>query len=243
MDAVTIASISMQSDLQRLDQISQNLANVATNGYKRQYVLGRSFASYLPSDLADGPAASDVPAALDMRPGSLRATANPMDIAVEGEGFFEVASEQGVAYARQATLRVDARGRLVTLQDLPLAGLRADVRPNAGEISINPQGEVMQGERVLGQIKLVRFEQTNLMQALGHGLFAQGGASLAGTQSGASAGSVGNLRSGFQETSNVNSAQEMVSLTQTVRHFETMQKVMQGYGDVFEQTLRKLGEF
>ena len=51
------------------------------------------------------------------------------------------------------------------------------------------------------------------------------------------------LRAGYQENSNVNSAEEMVRLTETVRHFEAMQKAMQGYGEVYEQTLRKLGEF
>ena len=242
MDAVTIASISMQDDLQRLHTISQNLANVATLGYKRQFVTGRSFASFLPqassSDQSSDQTSvvADSAPALDMRPGSLRVTGNPLDLAVEGEGFFEVTTEQGTAYARQGTVRLDARGRLVMQQGLALAGLRSDGRPNGGALSFSAQGEVTQGERSLGQIKLVRFDKPDLMQALGNGLFTQGGATISDANPGA-------LRSGFQESSNVNSAQEMVRLTETVRHFETMQKVMQGYGDVFEQTLRKLGEF
>jgi flagellar basal body rod protein FlgG len=181
-------------------------------------------------------ARSSVPAALDMRAGNLRASANVLDVVVEGEGFFEVSTAQGPAFMRQASLRADPGGRLLTQQGHAIAGLRADVRPGAGDISFSPQGEVRQGERSIGQIRLLRFNQANLLQSLGHGLFAQGGASIAD-------GHPGNLRSGFQEASNVNSAQEMVQLTETVRHFESMQKAMQGYGEVYAQTLRKLGEF
>ncbi len=252
MDAMTVAAIAMQDDLQRLSNISQNLANVSTPGYKRHIAVSKAFADFLNPDAATAgtpglPAMGGAEAVLDMRGGTLRASNNPLDLAIEGEGFFEVSGEQGSLWARQGTMRVDARGRLVTQQGLPLAGVNGDIRPNGGAVAISSSGEVRQGERILGQIRLVRFDNPSRMVALGNGLYAQGQATLAGADSAAKAGkpdsSAPVLRSGHQENSNVNSAEEMVRLTETVRHFEAMQKVMQGYGDVYEQTLRKLGEF
>lgn len=257
MDAMTVAAIAMQDDMQRLNNISQNLANVGTLGYKRHIAVSKPFADFLGSDAAqasngslDASLTSGLPgaeAALDMRGGTLRPSSNPLDLAIEGDGFFEVTSDNGSAWARQGTMRVDARGRLVTQQGFPLAGVNGDIRPNGGAVSISVTGEVRQGERTLGQIRLVRFDNPGRMQSLGNGLYQQGLATLADIDP-ARGGKTGNvtppqLRAGYQENSNVNSAEEMVRLTETVRHFEAMQKAMQGYGEVYEQTLRKLGEF
>lgn len=260
MDAMSVAAIAMQDDMQRLNNISQNLANVGTLGYKRHIAVSKPFADFLNNDATQAaaglqagsglPGVAEAEAALDMRGGTLRPSSNPLDLAIEGDGFFEVTSDNGSAWARQGTMRVDARGRLVTQQGFALAGVNGDIRPNGGAVSISVSGEVRQGERTLGQIRLVRFDNPGRMQSLGNGLYEQGLATLAdidpahSSKSGKS-GSVTppQLRAGYQENSNVNSAEEMVRLTETVRHFEAMQKVMQGYGDVFEQTLRKLGEF
>lgn len=267
MDAMTVAAIAMQDDMQRLNNISQNLANVGTLGYKRHIAVSKPFADFLGGDTAQAsngslaaamdaspgsglpglPGIAGMEAALDMRSGTLRPSSNPLDLAIEGDGFFEVSSDNGSAWARQGTMRVDARGHLVTQQGFQLAGVNGDIRPNGGAVSISVTGEVRQGERTLGQIRLVRFDNPGRMQSLGNGLYAQGLATLADIDP-ARASKSGNvtppqLRAGYQENSNVNSAEEMVRLTETVRHFEAMQKVMQGYGDVFEQTLRKLGEF
>ena len=260
MDAMTVAAIAMQDDMQRLNNISQNLANVGTLGYKRHIAVSKPFADFLGGDTAQAsngsidasltsglPGAAAFEAALDMRGGTLRPSSNPLDLAIEGDGFFEVTGDNGSAWARQGTMRVDARGHLVTQQGFQLAGVNGDIRPNGGAVSISVSGEVRQGDRTLGQIRLVRFDNPGRMQSLGNGLYAQGQATLADIDParGGKSGSVTppQLRAGYQENSNVNSAEEMVRLTETVRHFEAMQKAMQGYGEVYEQTLRKLGEF
>jgi flagellar basal body rod protein FlgG len=102
---------------------------------------------------------------------------------------------------------------------------------------IDRNGEVREDDRVMGQIKLVRFSDPQDMVSLGNGAFYQGSARLA------DAGVDGNIRAGYLENSNVNSPQEMVRLTETLRHFEAMQKIMQGYDDAFEKALHKLGDF
>jgi flagellar basal-body rod protein FlgF len=244
LDAMTVAAIGMQNDLLRLNSISQNLANVMTPGYKRSIPVAGSFGQYIDSatdvaGAASNPALSrfQEQTVIDPSAGTLRQTGNPLDVAIDGEGYFEVLTESGSAYTRQGTLRVDSRGRLVTSQGFPLMGVSGDMSLSGSAVTIDRNGEVRQGERMFGQLKLVRFANPEAMVALGNGLFGQGAARLADS----SAGTV--VHAGYQENSNVNSPREMIRLTETVRHFESMQKVIQGYDEVLEKTIRKLGEF
>jgi flagellar basal-body rod protein FlgF len=237
LDAMTIASVAMQDDLQRMNSISQNLANVTTPGYKREIATTAPFAGHVEQALGRGTTAGTRAVVIDPRVGTLRQTGNPLDLAIDGEGYFELASEEGPAYTRQGAMHVDGRGVLVSESGLPVMGLGGEVALGAAAMTINPQGEIHQGERVVAQLKLVRFANAEALTPIGRGLYRQGTARLG------DAATVGKLRTGYQENSNVNSAHEMVLLTETVRHFESMQKVMQGYNDAYETAIRKLGEF
>ncbi|WP_269800665.1 flagellar hook-basal body protein [Janthinobacterium sp. 64] len=237
---MAIAGNGMQHDLQRLETISQNVANVLTPAYKRQMVVGSAFAAHMQGTLEQGAAAPSIlPSSLTIDPsaGSLRYTANTQDVAIEGAAFFEVESRSGPQYTRQGALRVDVTGRLVGAHDLPLAGATGDIILTPEPFSIDANGDVRQGERITGRLKLVHFANPEALVPVGGGLYAQGNAHLAERDMSSK------VRAGFQEASNVNSAQEMVRLTETVRHFEALQKIMQGYDDVLEKTIRKLGEF
>jgi flagellar basal-body rod protein FlgF len=235
MDAVSVAAIGMQNDLRRMSSTSQNLANVSTPGYKREISIDREFEGEFVRALTG----VDTPKSTtrDMSVGALRGTSNPLDIAIENDAFFEVQTERGIAFTRQGNMHVDARGRIVTASGDPLMGIGGELTVSNSAISVNEKGEIRQAERIVGQIRLTRFSNPEGLAALGNGLYARGTAVVA------DGGISGKLRSGFQEASNVNSAREMVHLTETVRHFETMQKIMQGYDDLFEKTMRKLGDF
>jgi flagellar basal body rod protein FlgG len=233
---MTIAGIGMQNDLQRMNSIGQNLANVLTSGYKREIPVTKSFDSHV-QEASGAAAVTDAPT-VDTTAGALRATANPLDVAIDGDGFFEVMTEQGPAYTRQGAFRTDVSGRLVTAQGLAVMGTGGEITlPTGLPVTIERNGDVRQADRIIGRIKLVHFENAQALSAIGNGLFSQGGAQFA--ESAAS----GVVRAGYQESSNVNSSQEMVRLTETMRHFEAMQKIMQGYDDSFDKAVRKLGEF
>lgn len=238
---MAIAGNGMQHDLQRMETISQNMANVLTPGYKKQILVGPAFASLVQGGaVQDGSAADGAGVhslSIDPAAGSLRYTANSQDVAIEGAGFFEVESRSGPQYTRQSGLRVDVNGRLVGSHDLPLAGATGEITLTPEAFKIDANGDVRQGERIAGRLKLVHFANPEALVPVGGGLYEQGNAHLAEREISS------RIRTGFQETSNVNSAQEMVRLTETVRHFEALQKIMQGYDDVLEKTIRKLGEF
>ncbi|CUI02859.1 flagellar hook-basal body protein [Massilia antarctica] len=239
MDALTIAGIAMQNDMQRMDSISQNLANVMTPGYKRSIPVSRAFADLMGGAASGAAALHESTAAqmLDTSAGTLRATSNPMDIAIEGNGYFEVATEQGTAYSRQGTLQVDPRGRLCNGDGRALIGLGGEIVIAPGPFSVEADGKVKQNGQTVGQLKVVQFSNPQGLLPMGNGLLAQGDATVSDHNVAA------RVRTGFLENSNVSSPQEMIRLTETLRHFETMIKVAQGYEDVFQKTVSKLGEF
>lgn len=243
MDLTTVAGIAMQNDQLRLESISHNIANVLTPGYKKQAVMTAAFDVQMSAAQAGRDArllaVNGAPARLSIDPaaGPLRPTGNPHDVAIEGASFFEVNTPDGPAYTRQGALRADLQGRLVGSHGMPVMGEGGEISLTGAPFKVAANGDVTQGERVAGRLKRVRFEQANLLVPHGNGLYLQGGATLKDTHS------LDPVRSGFQESSNVSSPQEMVRLSETVRHFEALQKLVQGHDESLENAIRKLGEF
>ncbi len=235
MNAFDIAALSMDTDMQRLANIGQNLANVQTGGYKRVVVAQRPFAE----TMAAIDSTSGTPdTALDMSAGALRASTNPLDLAVDGDGFFEFESPQGPALSRQAMLHVDGQGRLVNDAGLAIRSDRGDLRipTPANSLRIDAQGEVWVDDRSLGKLQLSRVGNPTALQPLGGGLYRP--AADDATQP----IDAPRVLSGQREGSNVSSSAEMVRLMETSRHFEAMAKVVQGYDDAMDKAIRKLGD-
>jgi flagellar basal-body rod protein FlgF len=256
---LAIALNSLQQDMQRLDRVALNIANVATPGYKREVAAARPFVEVVDQLAASAEAAqgfaepsagadvSSLKVLYDIRPGTLRMTGEPLDLALTGEGFFEVATPEGPAYTRQGNFQVDARGRLVTAQGYPVLGRNGDIylttlRPvidAAGNITepLATEGASAQAPGMpVAQLKVVRFEDANAMRRLGDGLLAPGtGATVAGEAE-------THMRQGALENANVSTIQEMVQLMQTMRHAESMQKVASGYDEMVGTAIRKLGD-
>jgi flagellar basal-body rod protein FlgF len=244
MDASTIAAVGMQDDLARLATVSHNLANVTTPGYKKQVALEGAFGLQLAALLGTtggGNNALPAPAAamlsIDASAGPLRPGANRHEVAIEGDSFFELAGPQGPAFTRQGALRVDLKGVLVGSQGLPMMGSGGAISLLNEPFTVTPKGEIEQGGRVAGQLRRVRFDRPGALVPMGDGMYAQGAARVL------DAHGADPVRAGFQESSNVNSPREMVRLTEIVRHFESLQKIVQGHDDSLEKTIRKLGEF
>jgi flagellar basal body rod protein FlgG len=239
----------MQGDLARMESISHNTANVLTPGFKRQIAIMSGLAGQVPqggqqygapnASLTMQPSVlALVKTMIDPSSGSLRHTGNDQDVAIEGPAFFEVSTPTGPAYTKAGSLRTDVQGRLVNSQDVPVMGIGGEIRMNNTPFTIAANGEVSQDGHVVGRLKLVQFDQAERMVPSGNGVYLAGGAQQAPDTSTPST-----LRIGFLEGSNVSSPQEMVRLAETVRHFESLQRLVQGYDETLEKTIRKLGEF
>jgi flagellar basal-body rod protein FlgF len=191
----------------------------------------------------------------DVRPGTLKSTGQSLDVAIAGMGFFEVATESGPAYTRQGNFRLDGRGRLVNVQGYPVMGKGGEIFLTTGQPSIDARGYVFEGhksggasaavgasvgrtldQQAIAQIKVVQFDNPQNLELIGEGLVRAGdGMQIMGETS-------VQLRQGFLENSNVSSMHEMVQLMQTMRHFESMQRVVIGYDEMMGAAIRKLGE-
>src|SRR4051812_41269914 len=147
----------------RLDQIAANLANAQTPAFKRAVTAATSFAQQV-----DAGSAAAVPGSvhIDARPGPLRSTGRSLDVAIAGPGWFELATDTGLAYTRQGDFRVDAQGRLVTPQGHAVMGTTGEIRLEHGEPVIDSQGRVFDArpgasvsrkpEDAVAQLKLVQ---------------------------------------------------------------------------------------
>jgi flagellar basal-body rod protein FlgG len=234
---------AMQADMARVQQTSMNLANALTPGYKRGMVVQAPMQSSFQQALdaagqADAGVAAPVRFEADGRPGTLKKTGDPLDVAVAGPGFFEILTDTGPAYTRQGNFRLDARGRLVTAQGFPVAGRDGEIFLPTRDVSISEAGAISDPAKpgtVLAQLKVVDFPSEGLVRR-GDGLLAaaEGMTLLADDQV--------RLRQGFVENANVDAAREMTQLMVAMRHFESMHKAVQVHDDMLGTAIRRLGE-
>jgi flagellar basal-body rod protein FlgG len=253
---LAIALTGMQDDMNHLDRVAQNMVNMATPGYKREVVFARPFANVVDglSSAAEGPNAAGSEASparpvllIDTSAGSLKPTGQPLDLALTGDGWFEVSTSQGLAYTRQGDFQVDAKGRLVTPAGDPVMGKAGEIHLLTRTPAIDAAGNITEPDSVanggqptstqaVAQIKVVRFESTRGMRHLGAGLLSAGDVPTV------VADATARVHQGQLEASNTNTMQEMVQVMQTMRHFESMQKVVQGYDDLMGTAIQKLGD-
>lgn len=251
-EILAIGLQSMQGDMARLEQTAMNLANTMTPGYKRgvttQPSVGTSFASQMSAietSAGDASVASLAPVtrletSSDSRTGSMKFTAQSFDLALAGKGFFEVMTADGPAYTRNGSFRLDAHGRLVTDRGFAVMGVGGEIASATSTPSIDATGAVRTSTALdaatLARIKVVDFDNAASMTRMGDGFFASG------TGMKQLPDNEVQMRQGYLENSNVNPATEMTQLMRSMRHFETMQKVVQGYDDMLGNAIRKLGD-
>ncbi len=235
-DGAGIAAASMRAQAAQLEVVSANLVNINTPGYKRQVPdASYSFANLLNANLPVAPAAG-----IDLRPGPLRNTGNALDLAIEGDAFFELQLGTRSVYTRQGNFVLDAQGRLQAPDGALVQGVAGDIKLESTQPRIDAQGRVFEGDTQVGQLKLTRFDRPSRLRPLDNGRFLQGDAQLA--PSGVDGGHA-NVRQGFLESSNVVPAEEMIKLMQTVRQFDSGQRVILWFGDMHDQVQQRLGQF
>ena len=241
IDAIGLTAISLQQDMQRMSVIANNAANVMTTGFKREYLMTASEVD--PNFIANGltePSISTTPmlnVMTDTKSGLARQTGNVFDLALQGEGYFEVLTDTNWAYTRQGNFHLDERGRLVTQAGFPVSGVGGDVVIKSATPVIDKEGRIFEQGKQVAQIKVVSFESNRALTNVG------GGMSIQADNSEKSEVKKPQMLQGNLESSNVDSAFEMVKMLETFRHFETSNRVIQAYDDLSDKALRNLGQF
>jgi flagellar basal-body rod protein FlgG len=253
-----ISKTGMEAQQTQLDTIAHNLANVSTNGFKREHVVfedliyqnlrqagaNSSEQTQLPTGLQVGLGTHAIATSRNFSQGNLQQTTNNLDVAVKGQGFFQVQLPDGTtAYTRDGSFQVDSNGQLVTNNGYTVQpGIT--IPAQAQSITIAPDGTVsvtLPGQATaqsVGQLQLATFVNPAGLEPKGGNLFAETTAS--GTPNTAAPGSngTGTLQQGFVETSNVNVVEELVSMIQTQRAYEMNSKAIQ----TSDQMLQRLGQ-
>jgi len=240
-----IAATGMTAQETKLDTIANNLANANTTGFKRQdadfedllyqnlrAATTNAAGGASPAGAQVGSGARVVSTSRAFSQGPIQQTGNPLDIAIEGNGFLAVNRREGeIAFTRAGSLKVDAQGRLVTSDGLAIEPA-ITVPADATQISISAEGIVtatQPGQRQpsqLGQLQVASFPNPNGLSSLGHNLY-QATASSGEPSTGApGTDGRGTFLQGALEGSNVEVVTEMIALVRTQRAYEINSKVV-----------------
>jgi flagellar basal-body rod protein FlgG len=252
--ALYSAAAGMESQQMNLDVISNNLANVNTTGFKKSKVefqellyqttrapgadLGSG--NMVPTGIQVGQGSRPVATARIFTNGDLTQTGEQLDVAVQGNGFFEVQMPDGSnAYTRDGAFKSDANGRIVTSDGLPVIGGFQPVPAGTTNITIGSNGNVTYTGATgttSFQVQLVNFNNPAGLESEGSNLYKETAAS--GTPELGTPGSngFGTLNQGYLELSNVSVVEEMVNLIQAQRAYEVNSKAVQACDEMMQQS-------
>ena len=218
----------------QMDVISQNLANAASVGYKKdkiafkEYLMPSSNVNYQP----DGRAMSSFSSLkTDFSPGELVRTGNSLDIAIDGNGFMAL---DGKRYTRRGDLKRGNDGYLTTFNGIKVLGKNGPVRLPDGKIEINGAGDITVNGTLTDSLKIVEFPDAEDLSKVGDGIF------LA-KKEGVKANT--NVRQSYLEASNVDVIREMVGMIESLREFESFQKAIQVFDEASSKINNELGRF
>ena len=222
----------MRTSSQRIDSAAINVANVSTPGFKRQL---------RPSDRSSDRADTRFDAALtrlrvDLGAGKLTETGRPLDLAINGDGFFQLRAGDTLVYSRQGGFARDAEGRVVTPQGYALqqAG-GGDLVLDTAAVSVAADGTVLDGDRPLGRIAVFQAGGADDVTAVDGSIFEIGADA-------ATALDAPSLRQGALEASNVSLGNEMVGMMSALRGAETGARLVQVYDDLMGKAISTFGQ-
>jgi len=241
-----IARTGLDAQQTQLDVIANNLANVSTNGYKRSRAVFEdllyqtlrqpgaqsSQQTQIPSGLQLGTGARPVSTAHIFTQGNIQKTDNALDLGVQGNGFFQVLMPDGTTgYTRDGSFQKDNQGQIVTSDGYPLQP-NITIPANALSVTVGTDGTVSitqagtAASTQIGTIQLATFINNGGLQSMGQNLFQETAASGTPTPNTPGTNGAGVINQGYVETSNVNVAEELVTMIQTQRAYELNSKVV-----------------
>ncbi len=194
----------------RFETLANNMANINTNGFRRDIV---SFDEQLTNGLVS---------TADFTPGSLRHTGNRLDVALGTQGFFKIQTPQGIRYTRNGAFTLNQEGTLVTQSGDSVLGQNGPITINGREVSIKRDGQIIVDQNPVDQLSVVDFKQPRFLKKEGASLYVYHGEA----QSIVPAEQV-DVQQQYLESSNVNPTREMIQMIEAMRAFESSQKAIQ----------------
>ena len=239
----------------RLEVVSNNLANLSTAGFKadralfqveqtplpNQDILYGSEPGTLSANAIEGPYQCSFSVCSgtmsDASQGVVRVTDNPLDVAIEGDGYFSVRGPSGELYTRNGSFQVDSRGRLVTQDGMAVLGRRGPIELRGkGAVYISPEGRIVQGGTEIDTLKMAAFDRPEDLSKVGNSLYTNDDARQVARKA-----SAFKLQQGYLEGSNVNVIEGLTELITLSRQFETYQKMLSMFSEIEKLTVQQVG--
>jgi flagellar basal-body rod protein FlgF len=228
------ACAGLRAQTQALEVIANNLANINTGGYRGQQPTFHSL-------LANATGAGSNPlnrainnfnvlggTRMDLSQGNLERTGNPLDVAIEGAGFFAVQTPAGTLYTRKGNFQVSASGQLTTSGGDQVLGTEGPITLPSGTITISPDGTLSVNGAVAATLRVVEFTPGTSPTPVGPASYSVPSRALQ-----PATGS--NVRQGMLESSNVNSVTAAVDLILVQRHAEMLQRALSAFYSDFNR--------
>lgn len=229
----------MNSTIREQERIANNLANANTVGFKRQRTFTETLDEF--TDIEGGPRSvrgSGEWAALEQ--GTLETTGNPLDVAINGDGFFVLSDEEtgDARYSRAGRFSLDTEGMLRNPAGYLVEGDGGPIQlpPNVRSIEIAKDGSISADGQAIDRLRVVTFEAPNTLQRLSDASFDVAGMEPVDVEN-------QSIIQGHLEGSNVNPISEMTDMISNFRLFESQQKMLQTTDQILGSVTRELGKF
>ena len=242
MDNALYVAMSRQAILRReMDVVANNIANVDTAGFKVESLISETKSEPLGGKASGGRNVQyvlDRGLSRDFGQGAMNGTGAPLDVAIEGDGFFQINTDAGERYTRDGRFTLDPTGRLVTGGGHAVGGeggAEILIDPKDGPVTIARDGTISQGEARIGKLGVVRFASLSGLSKQGDGLY-RNDANVA-----AQAAPDAVLHQGSFEGSNVNAVLEVTRMIEVTREYEKISKLMDQTSDLDRRSIERLG--
>jgi flagellar basal-body rod protein FlgF len=230
----------------RLEILANNLANISTIGFKQDRPV---FETYFTSD--SSPYQSLVPNEINpeeayvvftgiktiFSQGEFRYTGNPLDLAINGNGFFVIETPEGNAYTRKGNFTINNEGLLVTQEGLPVMGEGGTITIQGSQITIDNEGNIFADDNLVATLSVVDFPEPYPLQKIGDSLLVINNPELEETSP---AGAT--IQQGHLELSNVQATKAMVEMIDIMRSYEAYQKIIQSFNEEELKTINEVGK-
>lgn len=254
--SLTTAATGMIAQQNNLDIVANNIANVNTSGFKKsraefQDLLSTAIrtpgaminqGTFQPVGVEIGLGVKTSATTRVFTNGTVQPTGNPYDLAIEGQGFFQIIQTDGtIAYTRDGSFKIDGMGQLCT-SDGYLIQPQIAIPQNASEVNITPDGNVSvkigtdTNQNIVGQIQLVKFQNPSGLLSIGRNLFVETPASGAPVEGIPGQDGYGSIQQSFLEGSNVQIVDELINLIKAERAFESNSKIITASSDILRTT-------
>ncbi len=239
MDQVSVTAASgLQSRMEALDMVANNLANTTTGGFK----LDREFYSLFTAAESEGHEASTKLQLIhkqwtDFTHGVLPPTGNPLDVALSGKGFFVVTGPAGPLYTRNGSFQLSPNGQLTTSEGYAVRDIKGQPIQTRSQdpLEITPDGSITQDGQAIAQLQVVDFKDPSTLQKMGNSYFLPSDPKNVPT-----AATDTTVQQGKTENSNVAPAESAVRLVGLMRQFEMLQKAITITTDMNKQALTEV---